>query len=100
LFDQKIKDAFFDYDKADISEDAREALSKDAEFLDFEDESNAQPGLYYRDLRSGFVFNRILIPESKSPLKGAATSAGAKAYRPRVTAKSAHHSAPSTQGVL
>jgi peptidoglycan-associated lipoprotein len=33
LFDQNIKDVFFDYDKADISEDAREALSKDAEFL-------------------------------------------------------------------
>jgi peptidoglycan-associated lipoprotein len=33
LFDQNIKDAFFDFNKADIRDDAREALTKDAEFL-------------------------------------------------------------------
>lgn len=33
LFDQNIKDAFFDFNKSDIREDAREALTKDAEFL-------------------------------------------------------------------
>jgi len=33
LFDQNIKDAFFDFNKSDIRDDAREALTKDAEFL-------------------------------------------------------------------
>jgi peptidoglycan-associated lipoprotein len=33
LFDQNVKDAFFDFNKSDIREDAREALTKDAEFL-------------------------------------------------------------------
>jgi peptidoglycan-associated lipoprotein len=33
LFDQNVKDAFFDLDKADLSDDARNALTKDAEFL-------------------------------------------------------------------
>lgn len=33
LFQQSIKDAFFDYDKSDIRSDAREALTNDAEFL-------------------------------------------------------------------
>ncbi len=33
LFDKEVKDAFFDYDKADIRADAREALSQTAQFL-------------------------------------------------------------------
>jgi peptidoglycan-associated lipoprotein len=33
LFEQNVKDAFFDFNKADIRPDAREALTKDAEFL-------------------------------------------------------------------
>lgn len=33
LFDQNIKDAFFDFNKSTIRDDAREALTKDAEFL-------------------------------------------------------------------
>lgn len=33
LFDQNIKDAFFDFNKSDIRDEAREALTKDAEFL-------------------------------------------------------------------
>ena len=33
LFDQNVKDAFFDLDKSDLRADAREALTKDAEFL-------------------------------------------------------------------
>jgi peptidoglycan-associated lipoprotein len=33
LFQQNIRDAFFDYDKSDIRSDAREALRIDAEFL-------------------------------------------------------------------
>jgi len=33
LFDQNVKDAFFDLDKSDLSSEAREALTKDAEFL-------------------------------------------------------------------
>jgi len=33
LFDQNIKDAFFDFNKSDIRQDAQEALTKDAEFL-------------------------------------------------------------------
>jgi peptidoglycan-associated lipoprotein len=33
LFDQNVKDAFFDLDKSDLRTDAREALTKDAEFL-------------------------------------------------------------------
>jgi peptidoglycan-associated lipoprotein len=32
-FDNEVKDAFFDYDKADIRADAREALSQTAQFL-------------------------------------------------------------------
>jgi len=33
LFDQNIKDAFFDLDKSDLGPDARDSLTKDAEFL-------------------------------------------------------------------
>jgi peptidoglycan-associated lipoprotein len=33
LFDQNVKDAFFDFNKSDIRADARNALTKDAEFL-------------------------------------------------------------------
>jgi peptidoglycan-associated lipoprotein len=33
LFDQNVKDAFFDLDRSDLRADAREALTKDAEFL-------------------------------------------------------------------
>jgi len=33
LFDQNVKDAFFDLDKADLRDDARAALTADAEFL-------------------------------------------------------------------
>ena len=33
LFDKEVKDAFFDYDKADIRSDARDALSSTAQFL-------------------------------------------------------------------
>ncbi len=38
LFDKEVKDAFFDYDKADIRTDARDALSATAKFLN----SNSQ----------------------------------------------------------
>jgi peptidoglycan-associated lipoprotein len=33
LFDRNVKDAFFDYDKADVRADARDALSQTAQFL-------------------------------------------------------------------
>lgn len=33
LFNQNVVDAYFDYDKSDLSSDARTALQKDAEFL-------------------------------------------------------------------
>jgi peptidoglycan-associated lipoprotein len=33
LFDQNVKDAYFDLDHSDLRADAREALTKDAEFL-------------------------------------------------------------------
>jgi peptidoglycan-associated lipoprotein len=33
LFDQNVKDAFYDFNKADIRNDARETLTNDAEFL-------------------------------------------------------------------
>ena len=33
LFDRDVKDAYFDYDKADIRPDARDALSATAKFL-------------------------------------------------------------------
>ena len=33
LFDQNVRDAFFDLDKSDLRPDARQALTKDAEFL-------------------------------------------------------------------
>jgi peptidoglycan-associated lipoprotein len=33
IFDREVKDAYFDYDKADIRADAREALGKTADFL-------------------------------------------------------------------
>ena len=33
LFDQNVKDAYFELDKSDLREDARAALTKDAEFL-------------------------------------------------------------------
>jgi peptidoglycan-associated lipoprotein len=38
LFQGAIKDAFFDYNKSDIRPDAREALQKDAEFLNLHPE--------------------------------------------------------------
>ena len=33
LFDRAVKDAYFDYDKADVRPDARDALSQTAQFL-------------------------------------------------------------------
>jgi peptidoglycan-associated lipoprotein len=33
LFDKEVKDAYFDYDKADVRTDARDALSQTAQFL-------------------------------------------------------------------
>jgi peptidoglycan-associated lipoprotein len=33
LFDKNVKDAYFDYDKADVRPDARDALSQTAQFL-------------------------------------------------------------------
>lgn len=33
LFSQNVKDAFFDFNKSDVRDDARDALTKDAEFL-------------------------------------------------------------------
>ena len=33
LFDKEVKDAFFDYDKADVRPDARDALSQTGQFL-------------------------------------------------------------------
>ena len=33
LFDKEVKDAFYDYDKADVRPDARDALSQTAQFL-------------------------------------------------------------------
>jgi peptidoglycan-associated lipoprotein len=33
LFDQNVKDAYYDFNKSDVRDDAREALTKDAEFL-------------------------------------------------------------------
>jgi peptidoglycan-associated lipoprotein len=33
LFSQNIKDAFFDFDKSELRQEARDALTKDAEFL-------------------------------------------------------------------
>jgi peptidoglycan-associated lipoprotein len=33
MFQQMMKDAFFDYDKADLRSDAKEALTRDADFL-------------------------------------------------------------------
>lgn len=33
LFSQNIKDAYFDFDKSELKQDARDALTKDAEFL-------------------------------------------------------------------
>jgi len=33
LFERDVKDAYFDYDKADIRSDARDALSQTAQFL-------------------------------------------------------------------
>jgi len=33
LFDKEVKDAYFDYDKADVRPDARDALSQTAQFL-------------------------------------------------------------------
>jgi peptidoglycan-associated lipoprotein len=33
LFDQNVKDAYYDLDKSDLRDDARAALTKDAEFL-------------------------------------------------------------------
>jgi peptidoglycan-associated lipoprotein len=33
LFDREVKDAYFDYDKADIRTDARDALTQTAQFL-------------------------------------------------------------------
>jgi len=40
LFSRNIRDAFFDFDKADIRPDARDALSRDAEFLRSHSELN------------------------------------------------------------
>jgi hypothetical protein len=53
LFQSAVKDAFFDYNKSGIRQDARESLQKDAEFLS-------------------------LHPEIASRSRGIVTSAGAR----------------------
>jgi peptidoglycan-associated lipoprotein len=40
LFNQNVRDAFFDFDKSNIRPDARDALSRDAEFLRSHSEIN------------------------------------------------------------
>lgn len=80
LFDKEVKDAFFDYDKADVRTDARDALSQTAQFL----RSYPQVKVLIEghcDERGSTEYNLALGDRRSSAAKAFLTSLGISADR-------------------
>jgi peptidoglycan-associated lipoprotein len=80
LFDKGVKDAFFDYDKADVRTDARDALSQTAQFL----RSYPQVKVLIEghcDERGSTEYNLALGDRRSSAAKAFLTSLGISADR-------------------
>ena len=80
LFDKEVKDAFFDYDKADIRPDARDALSATAKFLN----SNSQVKVVLEghcDERGSTEYNLALGDRRAAAAKQFVVSLGISADR-------------------
>lgn len=80
LFDKEVKDAFFDYDKADVRPDARDALSQTAQFL----RSYPQVKVLVEghcDERGSTEYNLALGDRRSSAAKAFLTSLGISADR-------------------
>ena len=80
LFDKEVKDAFFDYDKADVRSDARDALSQTGQFL----RSYPQVKVLIEghcDERGSTEYNLALGDRRSSAAKAFLTSLGISADR-------------------
>jgi len=80
LFTKNVKDAYFDYDKADIRPDAREALTQTAQFL----RSNAQVRVTiegHADERGSTEYNLALGDRRAQAVKDFLASQGITADR-------------------
>jgi peptidoglycan-associated lipoprotein len=80
LFTRNVKDAYFDYDKADIRADARDALSQTAQFL------RSYPGIKvtiegHCDERGSTEYNLALGDRRAQAVKDFLTSLGITADR-------------------
>jgi peptidoglycan-associated lipoprotein len=80
MFQQMVKDAFFDYDKADIRPDAKQALTADADFL------RAHPEIRVKieghcDERGGEEYNLALGDRRADSTKDYLVSLGVSADR-------------------
>ena len=80
LFNQSIKDVYFDYDKADVRGDQQTSVQADAQFL------NQHPSINFTieghcDERGSTEYNLALGDQRASAVKSALTSAGVSANR-------------------
>lgn len=80
MFEQSVKDSYFDYDKADIRADARDALTRDADFL------RAHPNVKitiegHCDERGGEEYNLALGDRRAAAAKEFLVSAGIPTVR-------------------
>jgi len=80
LFNQSIKDVYFDYDKADVRGDQQSSVQADAQFL------NQHAGVNFTieghcDERGSTEYNLALGDQRASAVKSALTSAGISANR-------------------
>ncbi len=83
LFDQNIKDVYFDYDSYEIRGDAQSAIQADAQFL------QAHPGITFTveghcDERGSTEYNLALGDNRANAVKSALTQAGVSADRIKV----------------
>ena len=84
LFDQNIKDVYFDYDSYEIRPDAQTAVQADAQFL------QAHPGITltiggHCDERGSTEYNLALGDNRANAVKSALTQAGVSADRIKTT---------------
>jgi peptidoglycan-associated lipoprotein len=80
LFNQNVKDVYFDYDKADVRGDQQSSIQADAQFL------NQHPNMNitvegHCDERGSTEYNLALGDQRASAVKSALTAAGVSASR-------------------
>jgi peptidoglycan-associated lipoprotein len=80
LFNQSIKDVYFDYDKADVRGDQQSSVQADAQFLN--QHANVNFTIEgHCDERGSTEYNLALGDQRASAVKSALTSAGISANR-------------------